>query len=83
MPRADHFRFRQVSVFGAELFSWRPPQIPDRPGIPAPFRLGQRLTDRGGLGGLSGADVIASLLAESERLSVGSVKGRWASCARC
>ena len=32
MPRPDHFRFRQVSVFGAELFSRRRPQIPDRPG---------------------------------------------------
>ena len=37
--------------------------------------LGQRLTGRG-VDGLSGADVIAFLLAESERLSVGSVKGR-------
>jgi integrase/recombinase XerD len=37
--------------------------------------LSQRLTGRG-VDGLSGADVVAFLLAESERLSVGSVKGR-------
>jgi hypothetical protein len=34
------------------------------------------LTGRGGLESLSGADVVAFLLSESERLSVGSVKGR-------
>ena len=38
--------------------------------------LNQRLTGRGGLESLSGADVVVFLLAESERLSVGSVKGR-------
>jgi hypothetical protein len=38
--------------------------------------LGQRLAGRGGVEGLSGADVVAFLLAESERLSIGSVKGR-------
>lgn len=38
--------------------------------------LDQRLTGRGGLESLSGADVVVFLLAESERLSVGSVKGR-------
>jgi site-specific recombinase XerD len=38
--------------------------------------LGQRLAGRGGLESLSGADVVAFLLAESERLSTGSVKGR-------
>jgi site-specific recombinase XerD len=37
--------------------------------------LSQRLTERG-VDSLSGADVVAFLLAESERLSVGSVKGR-------
>jgi site-specific recombinase XerD len=37
--------------------------------------LSQRLTGRG-VDSLSGADVVAFLLAESERLSVGSVKGR-------
>jgi site-specific recombinase XerD len=38
--------------------------------------LNQRLTGRGGLESLSGADIAAFLLAESQRLSVGSVKGR-------
>ena len=38
--------------------------------------LNQRLTGRGGLESLSGADVVVFLMAESERLSVGSVKGR-------
>ena len=38
--------------------------------------LDQRLTGRGGLESLSGADIAAFLLAESRRLSVGSVKGR-------
>jgi site-specific recombinase XerD len=38
--------------------------------------LNQRLTGRGGLENLSGADIVAFLLAESQRLSVGSVKGR-------
>ena len=38
--------------------------------------LSRYLTSRGGLESLSGADVVAFLLAESERLSVGSVKGR-------
>jgi site-specific recombinase XerD len=38
--------------------------------------LNQRLTGRGGLESLSGTDVVVFLLAESERLSVGSVKGR-------
>ena len=38
--------------------------------------LNQRLTGRGGLEDLSGTDVVVFLLAESERLSVGSVKGR-------
>ena len=38
--------------------------------------LDQRLTGRGGLESLSGADIAAFLLAESQRLSVGSVKGR-------
>ena len=38
--------------------------------------LDQYLTGRRGLESLSGADVVAFLLAESERLSVGSVKGR-------
>lgn len=38
--------------------------------------LGQWLAGRGGLESLSGADVVAFLLAEAERLSVGSVKGR-------
>ena len=38
--------------------------------------LDQRLTGRGGLESLSGADIAAFLLAESRRLSVGSVRGR-------
>src|SRR5580692_9231526 len=38
--------------------------------------LNQRLTGRGGLESLSAADIAAFLLAESQRLSVGSVKGR-------
>jgi site-specific recombinase XerC len=38
--------------------------------------LNQRLTGPGGLESLSGADIAAFLLAESQRLSVGSVKGR-------
>ena len=38
--------------------------------------LSQRLAGWGGLESLSGTDVVAFLLAESERLSVGSVKGR-------
>jgi integrase len=38
--------------------------------------LSQRLTGQGGLEDLSGTDVVVFLLAESERLSVGSVKGR-------
>jgi len=38
--------------------------------------LSQHLKGRGGPESLSGADVVAFLLAESERLSVGSVKGR-------
>jgi len=38
--------------------------------------LNQHLTGRGGLESLSGADIVAFLLAESQRLSVGSVKGR-------
>jgi len=38
--------------------------------------LGQRPAGRGGLESLSGADIVAFLLAESERLSTGSVKGR-------
>ena len=38
--------------------------------------LNQRLTGRGELESLSGTDIVAFLLAESERLSVGSVKGR-------
>ena len=38
--------------------------------------LSQRLTGRGELESLSGTDIVAFLLAESERLSVGSVKGR-------
>ena len=37
---------------------------------------GQRPIGRGGLDSLSGADVVAFLLAESQRLSIGSVKGR-------
>lgn len=38
--------------------------------------LSRHLTSQGGLESLSGVDVAAFLLAESERLSVGSVKGR-------
>ena len=38
--------------------------------------LDQRLAGRGGLEDLSGTDVVVFLLVESERLSVGSVKGR-------
>jgi len=38
--------------------------------------LGQGLTGQADLQSLSGADVVAFLLAESDRLSVGSVKGR-------
>ena len=38
--------------------------------------LNQRLTGRRGLESLSGTDVVAFLLAESERLCTGSVKGR-------
>jgi Phage integrase, N-terminal SAM-like domain len=38
--------------------------------------LNQHLTGRGGLESLSGADIVAFLLAEGQRLSVGSVKGR-------
>jgi site-specific recombinase XerD len=38
--------------------------------------LNQRLTGRGEVESLSGTDIVAFLLAESERLSVGSVKGR-------
>src|SRR5262249_33119205 len=38
--------------------------------------LSRRLTGPGGLESLSGTDVVMFLLAESERLSVGSVKGR-------
>jgi site-specific recombinase XerD len=38
--------------------------------------LSQRLAGQGGLESLSGTDVVAFLLAESERLSTGSVKGR-------
>jgi site-specific recombinase XerD len=38
--------------------------------------LGQQLARRGGLESLSGTDIVAFLLAESERLSTGSVKGR-------
>jgi integrase len=43
--------------------------------LPRSF-LGQRRAGRGGLESLSGVDVVAFLLAESERLSTGSVKGR-------
>jgi site-specific recombinase XerC len=38
--------------------------------------LGPRLAGRGDLESLSGTDIVAFVLAESERLSVGSVKGR-------
>jgi site-specific recombinase XerC len=38
--------------------------------------LGQRPAGRGGLESLSGTEVVAFLLAESQRLSTGSVKGR-------
>ena len=45
--------------------------------------LDQRLTGRGGLESLSGADIAAFLLAESRGSASARSRAAWASCARC